>query len=201
MLPPGSAQAFINSAALGDVVNGFARQGFAALSGLAALAGTITKTIAVVGFVVIGVAMLIGVVALSGTAQIVLLVAGAVLFVAAVVAPLIATRRLRAIPNQATELASDLKVLASRMAQLRGNTGGTFAGTGQPVGGGVFSQVGAYRQQYSSITSLPNMFKDLTSLAPTIARLTSLPSLFGMGLGAIAIAGFSVPVLTLLWIF
>ncbi|HUF99528.1 MAG TPA: hypothetical protein VMM60_15465 [Ilumatobacter sp.] len=201
VLPPGSAQAFIDAASMSGLIEDFVRQGLAALNGIAAIASAITKTIAVVGAVVVGVAMLIGVAALSGTAQTVLLVAGVVLLFAAVVAPLVATMRLNAIPKQASGLVSDLKVLAARLIDTHKNTGDLFAGAGRPTEGGVFSQVGAYRQQYSSITSLPSMFKDLTSLAPTISKITSLPTLFGIGFGAIALAGLSIPVLALVWLF
>lgn len=197
---PGSADAFVNSPALNQVVENFVTQGLNAITGLTLLASSITRTIAIIGAVIVGVALLLAAVALSGLEQWVVLGFGAALMIAAVVAPMVTSFRLKAVLKHGNELVSDLKVLAGRMVDVYKSTGETFAGAGQPVQGGVVSQVGAYRQQYQTINSLPNMFKDLTRLAPTIARITSLPTLFGLGLGAILVATLAIPVLAIIWI-
>lgn len=200
VLPPGAARAFVNSPALNQAVETFVSQGLNAITGLTTLASSIIRTTAIIGFLIVGVAALLAAAALSGTEQWVVLGLGAVLMIAAVVAPLLTSFRLRSVLKHTNGLVSDLKVLAARMVDTYKSTGETFAGAGQPVQGGVVSQMGAYRQQYQSINRLPNMFKDLTTLAPTIARITSLPTLFGIGLGAILLAALSIPVLAIVWI-
>lgn len=200
VFPHVADQAFVNSPALSQIVENFVTQGLNAITGLTLLASSITRTIAILGAVIVGVAVLLTVVALSGIEQWVTLVLGGILMIAAVIAPMITSFRLKAVPSQANELVGDLKVLAGRMVDVYKSTGETFAGAGQPVEGGVIARVGAYRQQYQTINSLPNMFKDLTSLAPTIARITSLPTLFGIGLGAILLAALAIPVLAGVWI-
>lgn len=197
---PGSAQHFVNSPGLNQVVEHFVSQGLTAITGLTALASSITRTIAIIGAVIVGTAVMLTVVALSGIEQWVMLGFSGILLIAAVVAPLLTSFRLKSVLNHAGGLVDDLKVLAGRMVEMYKSTGETFSGAGQPVEGGVMSQVSAYRQQYQSISTLPNMFKDLTSLAPTIARITSLPSLFGIGIGAIVLAALTIPVLAIIWI-
>ena len=197
---PGSAQAFVNSPALNQVVENFVTQGLNAITGLTLLASSITRTIAIIGAGIVGVALLLAAVALSGVEQWMVLAVGAALMFAAVVAPVVTSFRLEAVLKHGNELVGDLKVLAGRMVHVYKSTGETFAGAGQPVEGGVLAQVGAYRQQYQTINRLPDMFKDLTRLAPTIARITSLPSLLAMGLGAILLAAVAIPVLAIIWI-
>ncbi len=197
---PGAAQAFVNSPALNHVVENFVTQGLNAITGLTLLASSITRTIAIIGAVIVGVALLLTLAALSGLEQWVVLGLLAALMIAAVVAPVVTSFRLKAVLKHGNELVGDLKVLAGRMVDVYQSTGETFAGAGQPIEGGVVARVGAYRQQYQTINSLPNMFKDLTRLAPTIARITSLPMLFGMGLGAILLAALAIPVLAIIWI-
>jgi hypothetical protein len=197
---PGSAQPFVNSPALNQAVEVFVTQGLNAITGLTSLASSITKTLAIVGGLIVGVAMLLTAAALSGTEQWVVLALLTALMIAAVVAPVLTSFRLKAVLKHGNELVGDLKVLAGRMVDVYKSTGETFAGAGRPIEGGVVAQYGAYRQQYQTINSLPDMFKDLTKLAPTIARITSLPTLFGLGLGAILLAALTIPVLLIVWI-
>jgi hypothetical protein len=197
---PGSAQAFVNSPGLNQVVQTFVTQGFNAITGLTLLASSIIRTIAAIGAVIVGVVVLLTAVALSGTEQWVVLGCGGALMVAAVVAPLVTSFRLKSVLKHGNELVSDLKVLAGRMVEMYQSTGETFARAGQPVEGGVVAQYGAYRQQYQTIKGLPDLFKDLTRLAPTIARITSLPTLLGIGLGAILVATLAIPVLAIIWV-
>lgn len=200
IFPPGAAQAFVNSPGLNQVVQNFVTQGFNAITGLTLLASSIIRTIAIIGAIIVGVAALLAAAALSGTEQWVVLGCGAALMVAAVVAPVVTSFRLKSVLKHGNELVSDLKVLAGRMVEVHKSTGETFAGAGRPIEGGVVAQYGAYRQQYQTINRLPNMFKDLTRLAPTIARITSLPTLLGIGLGAILLAALAIPVLAIIWI-
>jgi len=197
---PGSAQAFVNSPGLHQMVDTFVAQCLNAITGLTVLASSITRTLAIVGGLIVGVFGLLAAAALSGTEQQVVLGVGFILLIAAVIAPIVTSYRLKKVVKHGNELVGDLKVLAGRMVEAYKSTGQTFAGAGQPVEGGMVAQVGAYRQQYQTINSLPNMFKDLTRLAPTIARITSLPTMFGIGLGAILLAALSIPVLLIIWI-
>lgn len=166
----------------------------ATIARYARLGSALALVVAVLGVAVAGGAELIGIAALGGGEEKVWVVIGGLLLAAAVVPPLVASVRLRAIPRHTGQLATDLRAMFDAGGEARAVViETTEAGAGSREV--VTSVAPMGRLRAAAIQSGAG-----GHLSDVAATLMSLPALLAIALGAMCVSAITGFILLLVWI-
>lgn len=171
-----------------------------AVSTIARRGSTLTTGVALVAGVVLGATYLVGLAAFGGGMRTAWAIIGAVLLLVAVGAPLVASFRLRAIPQKANSLVGELRTLLGRDESARRVVIDTVESEPSTRGPQRKPAVIMEFQRFSKLSSFARS-DDVRNLASVARTIGTLPVLVSAGILLTGVGAFLGFIFFLIWIF